>query len=195
MLSRPGRHTATLLFACTLLTGCQPPAPTPIPTASYRCTPEAGGAEYECTPHEHDDMVAKDKLYTEAEAVYRRFLAEDERILRAGGLITPTPVLKETATGAFLADSLDYYRSLAEEKSRLMGGEVHLVALRRQPGVAKGGSLVALKACIDASSARIVIGTKHEGPGRKGSDVLYFGRVGGLLKIQGADGKEGDECG
>ena len=53
---------------------------------SYRCTPEAGGAEFDCTQHQYDEMVAKDKLYAEAEAVYRKFFVEDVRIFRKGGI-------------------------------------------------------------------------------------------------------------
>ena len=196
MVSRSGRYAVSVLVACVLLAGCQPVStPLPAPTPSLRCTAEAGGAEYDCTPYEYDDMVAKDKLYAEAEAVYRKFLAEDVRVLRAGGASAATPVLRETTTGAFLADTMDYYRSLKDQRSTLVGGEVRLTALVRQPGIAKGGSVVALKACIDASSARIRMDGRDGGPGRKGSDVLYFGRIDGLLKIQGADGKEGDECG
>ena len=80
-----GRLASSVVLAC-LLAGCQPPAPSPTPVPSYRCTPEAGGAEFDCTQHQYDEMVAKDKLYAEAEAVYRKFLAEDVRILRAGGI-------------------------------------------------------------------------------------------------------------
>lgn len=188
------RRLAVTVTAACLLAGCQPTAPpSPVPAPSFRCTPEAGGPEFDCTPRQHDDMVAKDQLYAEAEAVYRRFFAEDVRILRAGGASVATPVLVGTTTGAFFDDSMDYYRSLKEERSRLVGGQVRL-SLLRAPGVSKGGSIVALRACIDASSARIRIAGKDVGPGRKGSDLLYFGRVDGVLKIQGADGKEGGAC-
>jgi hypothetical protein len=193
MLSRPGRLAVAVAAAC-LLAGCQPPAPTTTPVPTYQCTPEAGGAEFGCSQHQYDDMVAKDKLYAEAEAVYRKFFAEDVRILRSGGLSEPTPGLLETTTGAFLNDSLDYYRSLRADRSKLVGGAVNLVALKRMPGASKGGSLVAMKACIDASSARILLGGKDSGPGRTGSDLLYFGRSDGTLKIQGADGQEGQRC-
>lgn len=195
MLHRPRRLVFTAASLC-LLAACTPtsPTPTPSPAPSYRCTPEAGGDEFDCTQAQHDEMIAKDKLYAEAEAVYRKFLNEDVRILRDGGIATATPVIKETATGAFLTDSMDYYRSLKKDKAKLIGGEVLLRALVRAPGVTKGGSVVAMRACVDASSARIVIDGKDYGPGRRGSDLLYFGRVGGALKIQGADGKEVDTC-
>jgi hypothetical protein len=158
---------------------------------SYRCTPEAGGAEFDCSQKQYDDMVAKDKLYAEAEAVYRRFFDEEVRILRAGGVVEPTPVLLGTTTGAFLEDSMDYYRSLVEERTKLIGGEVRLASLARVPGVSKADSVVVLKACVDATSARMEVDGKLNGNGRSGIDVLYFGPPGGPLKIQGADGTEG----
>jgi hypothetical protein len=95
-----GRLAPLVVLAC-LLAGCQPPVPSPTPVPSYRCTPEAGGAEFDCTQHQYDEMVAKDKLYAEDEAVYRRFLVEDIRIMRAGGVSSPTPELLETTSGAF----------------------------------------------------------------------------------------------
>ncbi|HSK31998.1 MAG TPA: hypothetical protein VK903_00805, partial [Propionicimonas sp.] len=100
---------------------------------SYRCTPEAGGAEFDCSQKQYDDMVAKDKLYAEAEAVYRRFLAEDIRIMRAGGVPTPTPVLLETATGAFLDDVMAEYTDMRDLGLRAEGSDPVIVALTRQP--------------------------------------------------------------
>ncbi len=194
MLSRPRRLAVTVGIAACLLAGCQAPTPTLSPAPSFTCTPEAGGAGFSCSQHQYDDMVAKDKLYAEAEAVYRKFFAEDSRILRVGGVSGPTEVIKQTTAGAFLQDSMDYYRSLLDERSKLVGGEIALTNLVRVPGVSKGGSLVALRACIDASSARIQLHGKDIGPGRKGVDLLYFGRFDGVLKIQGADGQEGQTC-
>lgn len=193
MLIRWRRLAPAVVLAC-LLVGCVPPAPIPSPTPSYRCTPEAGGAEFECSQHQFDEMVAKDKLYAEAEDVYRRFFAEDVRILRLGGLNDPSPVLLETSSGAFLDDSMDYYRSLKKEQTRLVGGEIRLISLARAIGISKGDSVVAMKACIDATTTSMETDGKPAGRGRSGTDVLYFGPAGGPLRIQGADGAEGDSC-
>ena len=54
-----------LLVPLTLLAACQRPSPTPAPAPSFRCTPEAGGDEYDCSQAQHDEMVSKDcLLYT-----------------------------------------------------------------------------------------------------------------------------------
>lgn len=196
MLSQPRRtavSTAVLALALALA-GCQPATTTPAPVPSYRCTPEAGGAEFDCSQHQYDDMVAKDQLYAEAEAVYRKFFAEDVRIARAGGITEPTEILRQTTTGFFLEDSMALYRSFAKEKRRSVGGEILLSSLERAAGVAKADSLVALRACIDASSSTTYIDGKPVEDGGFGSDLLYFVRDGGTLKIGGADGRAVQSC-
>ena len=195
MLHRPRRLVFTAAALC-LVAACTPTAPTsaPSPAPSYRCTPEAGGDEFDCTQAQYDEMVAKDKLYAEAEAVYRKFFAEDVRIFRAGGITKASAVLLETTTGDFLQDSMNLYRSFVAEERKIVGGEVKIAALQRLPGLSKAGSVVALRACTDASTTTTHIRGKAVGPGGAGEDTLYFGRVDGVLKIQGADGKAVKSC-
>lgn len=189
-----GRLASTVVAAC-LLTGCVPPVPTPSPLPSYRCTPEAGGAEFDCSQKQYDDMVAKDKLYAEAEAVYRRFLAEDVRIAREGGVSEPTEELLATATGAFLDDVLAGYRDDKGQGITIRGGDRIIKSLARLPGVAKAGSSVALRVCVDSTSVDVFRAEQRVGSGLITSDDLYFGRADGVLKILGADGKEVKSCG
>jgi hypothetical protein len=139
-------------------------------------------------------MVAKDKLYAEAEAVYRRFFEEDVRIFRLGGISEPSPVLLDTTMGDFRNDSMALYRSFLEEGRKSVGGEIRLASLERVPGASKGGSVVALRACVDASSTKTVSSGSAPERGGFGSDLLYFGRSGGVLKIQGADGEAVQSC-
>ena len=187
-----GRLASIIVAAC-ILTGCQPPAPTPSPLPSYRCTPEAGGAEFDCSQKQYDDMVAKDKLYAEAEAVYRKFFDEDVRIYRAGGVDQPTAVLLETAHGQFVEDSMDLYRGLKADSRRLQG-DVRLVSLVRKPGISKESSVVVFAACTDARSATVLEHGKAVGHGFLIEELIYFGRFDGILKIQGADGQQEGKC-
>jgi hypothetical protein len=189
-----GRLASIIVAAC-LLTGCQPPAPPPSPLPSYRCTPEAGGAEFDCSQKQYDDMVAKDKLYAEAEAVYRKFLAEDIRIAREGGVAEPTEQLLATATGAFLDDVMAGYRDDEAQGITIRGGDRIVKSLARLVGVAKAGSSVALRVCVDSSSVEVFRAEQRVGSGLITSDDLYFGRADGALKILGADGKEVKSCG
>ena len=188
-----GRLASTLVVAC-LLTGCQPAAPTPTPVPTYRCTPEAGGAEFECSQKQYDDMVAKDKLYAEAEAVYRKFLAEDARILRAGGVAEATPVLLETTTGEYLSNVLENYRTLKERMVVATGADPTLVFFRRAPGRSKTGSDLSVTTCVDGQSLTFVMKGKSLGVGQVAQDDTYFGRANGELKIIGADGSQVKSC-
>ncbi len=189
---------AVLAASCVLLTACtaapQPSTPAPsatTPTPTFSCTPEAGGTAYECSQFDYDQMIAKDKLYAEAEAVYRRFAAEDERILRAGGTTEATPILRETTTGPFLAETLERYRWMHARDRHLSGGTFKLMSLKRAPDRSKKGSIVAMRSCVDLRSVQIVEGDKAVGGGVVGTDLLYFIRDGEQLKILGADGTEG----
>lgn len=193
MLSWPGRLAVTLFAAC-LLAGCQPAAPPPTPVPTYACTPEAGGAEFSCSQQQYDEMVAKDKLYAEAEAVYRSFLAEDARVLRNGGAIEPTSELTRVAAEAFLKDVMKNYQTLAQRGVKAVGGDPRLVYFRRSPGVSKTGSVVAATICVDGSSLDFIKDGDSLGRGRIAKDETYFGRVDGVLKIIGADGKQVSSC-
>ena len=189
------RHPAiTFVMAC-LLAGCQPAVlPTPTPAPSYRCTPEAGGAEFDCTPHQYDDMIAKDKLYAEAEAVYRKFLAEDARILRAGGVARATPILLETASGEFLDNVMKNYKTLVERSVVAKGDGPRLVHFERAPGRSKTGSEVSVNVCVDGSSLEFSEAGRSLGRGEKASDDTYFAHIDGVLKIIGADGSQVKSC-
>lgn len=189
------RRLAVTVTAVCLLAGCQPAAPpSPVPTPSFRCTPEAGGPEFDCTPRQHDDMVAKDQLYAEAEAVYRKFLIEDMRISRTGGVNAPTSELLATTAGAFLENAMDEYRRDQKEGITVRGGQREIKTLSRLVGLSKGGSIVSLRVCTDASSVKVFKNKKLLGRGLVTKDDLYFSRVGSLLKLIGADGKEVESC-
>ncbi len=188
-----GRLASIVVIAC-LLAGCQPAAPVPTNLPSFRCTPEAGGSEFDCTQHQYDEMVAKDKLYAEAEAVYRKFLAEDVRIMRAGGTDAPTPALLETTSGAFLADAMAEYVDMKKLGLRAEGPDPVLEFLVRQPGLSKGGSVVVFRSCIDASATSFTRGGEVQKHGPIALDTVYFGSVDAALKIIGADGGKVPEC-
>ncbi len=185
---------ATILLAACLLTGCQPAAPTPTPVPSYRCTPEAGGAEFDCSQKQYDDMVAKDKLYAEAEAVYRRFLAEEVRILREGWDGKPTPTLLEAASGEFLEGVLADLANATTNKVTVDTGDRQVEVAKRLVGVSKGGSVVSMSFCVDSRSVHFLRAGKDAGFGDITRDEVYFGEVDSTLKAIGADGLEVASC-
>lgn len=184
-----------LLCPLALITACQQaPAVTPAPAPILRCTPEAGGAEYDCSQAQHDEMVAKDRLYAEAEAVFRRFFAENIRISRAGGVVKATPVLLETSTGHFLDDVLGQFRAQAKEGSRAKGSDPVIKSMTRRPGLSKSGSVVTVTTCVDATGWSFFIEEEFRSSGVPAKDDIYFAYSEGRLKMIGADGKEVASC-
>ena len=179
--------------AC-LLAGCLAPAPTPAPVPTYQCTPEAGGAEFECTQHQYDEMVAKDALYAEAEAVYRKFLAEDLRIMREGGTVEPTDVLLATAAGAFLEDVMSEYREMRRLGLKASGEDPVVEELIRKPGIGKGGSSVVMESCINSTGMTFTVGESVHRRGPIARDTVHFAGQPSFLRIIGADGHEVDQC-
>jgi len=195
MLIRLWRLAVATTVAACLLTGCQPATtPTPTPAPSYSCTPEAGGDEFSCSQHQYDEMVAKDKLYAEAEQVYRRFMTEDSRILQAGGVTQPTVELLATTSGAFLDDAMATYKDLRKGGVRASGEQPVLKYFRRIRGVSKAGSVVAASTCVDGTGLKFMSGSEMLGRGQISLDHNYFGLVDGQLKLVGADGTQVGSC-
>lgn len=188
---------AASAVACLLLAGCSPapaPTPSPTPTPTFSCTPEAGGAAYECSQFDYEQMVAKDKLYAEAEAVYRKFFAEDERIYRAGGVDEPTPVLLETTTGRYLEDSMKLYGTLLDHEARLSDGVPRLIRFERLPGVSREGSVASASACVDARSVVVKGKDGYETHGSLYLERLYFTVSDRSLKIKSSQWKSLESC-
>ncbi len=184
------------VFALVLVvvTGCAPATTTPSIAPSPVCTPEAGGAAYPCSQHDYDQMIAKDKLYAEAEAVYRKFLAENERINRTGGVTTLTPVLLETTTGEFRDDVLSLYRELHRIHATAKGGRFIVAWVHRVPGASKDGSVAALRACTDSRTVTMGADGASGTPGLVNELTSYFVREGDALKIAAATYKVVSAC-
>jgi hypothetical protein len=202
---RFGGTAVAALAVLVTLAGCQAvasptttsttPAPTVTsasPEPSFTCTPEAGGDEYECTQAQHDEMVAKDALYAEAEQVFRRLFAENIRISRAGGITEPTPVLLETSERYFLDDVMKEYRRLHRLEWVAKGEDPVITNVTRLAGRTKEGSVLAIRVCVDASGWGFYHGKTLKSPGGEAEDDLYFTRTDGVLQILGADGR--DRC-
>ena len=188
----PKSVTALAVIVALLGSGCTQPDPNAAPT--YTCTPSNGGTPAPCYKAEHDQQVKEDALYAEAEAVYRKYIAEDERIYRAGGIDQPSDVLKETLSGDFLAQKMSSYEALKQSRTALVGGEFKVAWLKRAPKQATAGSLVTLQDCVDTSSAQLVTEGEGSTPAGYTSDVLHFTREQGQLKISSGLGDVVTKC-
>jgi hypothetical protein len=175
---------ACAALTATLLSGCTPAStPTTPAQPSPTCTPEAGGPAYPCSPYYYEQMVAKDKLYAEAETVYRKFLAEEERIYRTGGIAEPTPALLETTTGQYLSDSMQIYRNLNKRGLRIVSGNPQVVWIQRVAGATTHGSVVAMKSCKDSSQVAMAAGEAKPTFGRVVAETAYFMKEDSGLKV------------
>ena len=187
----------SLAVSLTALAGCTSnPAGSPSPLdakPTFSCIPEAGGAPQPCYERDYDLSRVRDQLYADAEVVLRKRLAESERIYRAGGVTEATPVMLETTTGEALGAALGLYQSVHRDKTRAVGGEFRLGYVRRAPGLSKGGSVVALESCVDASSVEM------RGPGSSSKGTItaqrtLFSKVDGVLKASYTEWKSVESC-
>jgi len=187
-------RSAALFAAITAiaLSGCTQPNPNAAPT--YTCTPSNGGTPQPCYKAEHDLQVKEDALYTEAEAVYRKFVVEEERIYRSGGIDEPSATLRDVATGDFIQGKTITYQALKQTSTKMIGGEITLAWIRPAPKAATPETLVTMEACLDASSASIVTPGLETVSAGYTSDVLHFVREDGQLKITSALGDVVDKC-
>jgi hypothetical protein len=170
-----------LAVGLSLLAGCTPADPVGQPT--YACTPDDGSTPYSCYKVQYDAKAKEAALYAEAEVAFRRFLTEDERINRSGGVTEPTPVLLETTTGDYLASAMANYSTLKNAGATATGGEYKTAWIKRVPGDAKGGSVATLTACLDTSSVMMSSRGKAPVPGRITQRTGYFVREAGALKL------------
>ncbi len=118
-----------MVAATVILVGCTPTSPptTPAPTPTFMCTPEAGGAEAPCSQQDYDKMKAKDEQYAEAEKVYREYLAEYVRVMRATVERTSSlPALKDIVADKELATSICWCSSRLQDSG---------TSARRDPGI------------------------------------------------------------
>jgi hypothetical protein len=182
----------SLLSALGLLAGCTPADPAGQPT--YSCTPETGGTPFPCYKVQRDEYDKLDALYAEAEAVYRRYLAEDERISRAGGVDEATPAMQETMTSTVAAQALETYRTFKRDRMRIEGGALRLSWIKRQPKKLRPGMAVAFLTCIDGSSARLVQAGSADLPVGFISGTVQLARDGETLKVALIDGDQVTSC-
>ena len=176
----PKRAAAIAVLIALAASGCTQPDPNAKPT--YACTPSEGGTPHPCYKAEHDLQAKEDALYAEAEAVYRKYRTEHERIYRVGGAKQATPTMLETLTGDALQERTAHYRGLLESSVRATGGTFLLGYLRRAPKEKAEGSIATLESCIDARSVRITEGkTSH--PGKIGLERAFFTQSDSGLKI------------
>lgn len=180
-----GRRAWIALVSLALV-GCGPAQPTGapspsgpvvVPTPTFMCTPEAGGSSSPCTEREYREMQERDAQYAQAEGVYRKYLAEYVRLMRAGGAKNLSPVLEELLGDATLAkNTLAQLRELKSEGLRVVGADPSIFSVVRNPSQTMEGSTVALEFCVDARSLTFYHGkTKRNRLGISRETIFFRG--------------------
>lgn len=179
------RRVILALTLPALLAACVPTTSptTSSPAPSYQCTPEAGGSATPCSQQQYDDMKRKDALYAEAETVFRRLTAEDERTAKLGGADELTPEYEALlGTEELRTQQTAILRADKKDGVRMISGAFKIEWIRRRPGVSMNGSVVSLEGCVDMASAVYVEKGK---PGFHGDvlvETIHFGPVEGSLR-------------
>lgn len=183
------------LSAIVLLVGCTPTAPAPGPTSpaapptqSYYCTPDGETSGAPCSKEEYDAQLERDRLYEEAESVYRKLNAADKEIYRRGG--TADESVLQYVTGEATQVMVDSHVG----NPRLASGDYRVVWVRRSPSIAREGDAVAMTACIDNSEALIALPGQEPEPGGIALENVYFVRVDDSLKISLFEAKQVESC-
>ncbi|MFT3875120.1 MAG: hypothetical protein QM708_01630 [Propioniciclava sp.] len=179
-----------------LLAGCTPTTPTPSPTfVTYTCVPEAGGEPYACTAKEHEEMLAVNALYDEAEAVYRRHMTEVFRIGAHWELSEVTSEIEGTSGGPYLETMTRLLAADREDRVERVSGEPAIGWVKRFPSRSMSGSVVALWSCVDGSTATFqTIEAPNGRPGIIAESRVYLSRVDGFLKIWDSETRTVASC-
>ena len=183
------RVGALVVGLLSVVAGCAGPEQ---PTDS--CTPETGGAPFPCYKAQWELYQKQDRLYTEAETVYRKFIAEEERIFRIGGVTKLTPVLEETTTGNFQKYRLKRYLDMGKTRTHLTGGTFVVAWIKRKPAALEPGSAVALDICVEGSAATFQARGQADWAAANTRDTFQFVKERDLLKISSALGESVESC-
>ena len=189
------RRAAVATAILGLLLGCTP-APavtTPAPTPTFACTPEAGGAPKPCSQAEYDAMVKKDALYAEAEALYRRYFAEEIRLDKIGGSKDATAEFTATLAETLLEQTVEIHRANFDDQL-IARGTQRLEWIQRRPDVSLRGSVVAIAACRDASKVKTYQSGKYVGRGYVGIETAFAKYFDGHLRLFTVTTKDVDSC-
>ena len=194
MASHPRLSLLSSALACSVLVACaglSPASPTLSP--AYRCVPEAGGDPVPCGPIEFEQAQARDALYAEAEAVYRRFWTRVGAALRFRIACSVSLEIEATTAGSFLK----YVEAefAAPSYARRVAGNARLVRLARYVGGSHSGFTVSLNACWDSSG--VTFSPRGGGPETTGGAVdenVFLSRLDGVLKLVEAESETVRQC-
>lgn len=188
---------AVTAMAAVLMAGCGPQtavSPTPSPSPTFMCTPEAGGSEAPCSEQDYQKMKAKDVLYAEAEQVYRTYRAELLKALKKGGASSLPAGMSNLVGNTEVSDGIvAYLRFFKKYGLRIAGDGSTVEAVKRLPSITKRGSRVTIAFCVDGRHVAIYQGSKKvKSEGAVNMETVYFG--GDPIKMVSVNTQKVDAC-
>lgn len=195
--ARPVAFLAALVAASLLTVGCTSTpgtTTTPMPQPTFTCTPEAGGDGYPCSEADFQAMQAKDALYAEAEAVYRRYFEEVSRLERDYRDLEVTDTIRQTASGPYLASFELDIADLQRDRITAEGDGPWLVYVRRSVGQVRAGAEIALEVCVDGSGLTLFSGGRKLGSAPISKSTVFFMEIDERLFIWDSLYSEVESC-
>ena len=183
---RGPRHRAVRAIAAScallLLPACSgDPAPSPSTKPSTSSPPSATTPP---TPPETSLEREQRLAFEAAEKSYRTFNAEVRRLQKAGGATGPTPVMRRTAAGKYLAFYVDGLRDQKRRRVTYTTGSI--VGYVHRAGYSP--AQLTLRVCEDASRNRVLDQAgKQISEGFIVRRLVYFRPMGGTWKLWNGD--------
>lgn len=192
----PAAGVVLAASACTPSGQTAPTAtPTPSPSPTYSCT--ALPSTTRCTPEIAAEQKQQAANFAAAEASYRAFFAERNRLAEAGGTTTATATMKKYASGPYLQDFVGFLAAEKKSNRRVRPGGT-IAEVRPLPGEHRTQSPEAeltLEVCEDGRKSAIYDSSgKLLFHGILVAGKIYVREISGSWLIWEADTKQVPRC-
>lgn len=183
--------------ACTTPAPSEPTSPTasPTPSPTYTCTATPAA---QCTAEKAAEEKKQAADYAAAEAAYRAFTAERNRLAIAGGASAETEAMSLNAAGPYLTANVKFLQEQKAAGLRASKG-LDIKELAPEPGILRASSPdveLVLSFCEDASAVKLIDNKgKVVRQGHLSTGKLYARYVQGRWKIWDADSSQEGSCG
>ncbi len=183
----PDMKRVGVLLVALAMTGCSGGGSTP-PEASTTASSAAPSLSKSVSPSE-------DPLYLEAVEVYKKLMAEERKLMLAGGAdalpASMTGLLEEPA----LTDLTDTYRELKVDGVRIAPTPQAVMRLSPNPGVRRAESIISIRVCEDGRQVPLLHEGKEISKGALINREVFFDRTtDGSLRVQSLEASEGTQC-
>lgn len=188
-----------LVVGVAVLAGCSgggTEAPPVESTSGTVTTPAASASGTSASPSASQSVApSQDPLYLEAVEVYKKLYAEERKLLLAGGAKTLPPSMEQLLVDPARKDLQESYAKLKADGVLLARTPEPILVTLPLPGVAKGGSKVAIRTCEDSRKVPVIHAGKKVAMGVLIQRKVYFSDQAGHLWVSEIDATKVSQCG